>query len=90
MKFFRYSGNFVMLREEHRPRVFQNRVQRCIFESKSDEVTGDWRQLQMRTFICEISGCHGVEYEDERSILEYSALQSRWSRPKFQRCVLPS
>jgi hypothetical protein len=33
------------LREEHRPRVFENRVLRIIFGSKRDEVTGEWRKL---------------------------------------------
>jgi hypothetical protein len=34
------------LREERRPRVFENRVLRKIFGSKRDEVTGEWRKLQ--------------------------------------------
>jgi hypothetical protein len=33
------------LREEHRPRVFENRVLRKIFGPMSDEVTGEWRRL---------------------------------------------
>jgi hypothetical protein len=33
------------LREEHRLRVFENRVLRRIFGPRRDEVTGDWRQL---------------------------------------------
>jgi hypothetical protein len=33
------------LREEHRLRVFENRVQRRIFGLKGDEVMGDWRNL---------------------------------------------
>jgi hypothetical protein len=33
------------LREEHRLRVFENRVLRGIFGSKRDEVTGKWRKL---------------------------------------------
>jgi hypothetical protein len=33
------------LREEHRLRVFENRVLRRIFGPKRDEVTGDWRNL---------------------------------------------
>jgi hypothetical protein len=33
------------LREEHRLRVFGNRVLRKIFGPKRDEVTGDWRKL---------------------------------------------
>jgi hypothetical protein len=34
------------LREEHRLKVFENRVLRRIFGPKRDEVTGDWRKLQ--------------------------------------------
>jgi hypothetical protein len=33
------------LREEHRLRVFENRVLRRILEPKRDEVTGEWRKL---------------------------------------------
>jgi hypothetical protein len=33
------------LREEHRLRVFENRVLRGIFGPKGDEVMGDWREL---------------------------------------------
>jgi hypothetical protein len=33
------------LREEHRLKVFENRVLRKIFKPKRDEVTGGWRIL---------------------------------------------
>jgi len=33
------------LREEHRLRVFENRVLRRIFGPKRDEVMGEWRKL---------------------------------------------
>jgi hypothetical protein len=33
------------LRDEHRLRVFKNRVLRRIFVPKTDEVTGDWRKI---------------------------------------------
>jgi hypothetical protein len=33
------------LREEHRPRVFENRVLRRIFGPKRDEMMGEWREL---------------------------------------------
>jgi hypothetical protein len=33
------------LREEHRLKVFENRVLRRIFGPKWDEVTGEWRKL---------------------------------------------
>jgi hypothetical protein len=33
------------LREEHRLRVFENKVLRRIFGLKRDEVTGEWRKL---------------------------------------------
>jgi hypothetical protein len=36
---------FLTLREEHRLRVFENRVMRKIFVPKRDEVTGEWRKL---------------------------------------------
>jgi hypothetical protein len=35
----------LMLREEHRLRVFGNRVLRRILRRKRDEVTGEWRKL---------------------------------------------
>jgi hypothetical protein len=35
----------LILREEHRLRVFENRVLRRIFRPKRDEVTGSWRKL---------------------------------------------
>jgi hypothetical protein len=33
------------LKEDHRLRVFENRVLRRIFGTKRDEVTGEWRKL---------------------------------------------
>jgi hypothetical protein len=36
------------LREEHKLRVFENRVLRGIFRPKMDEVTGEWRKLHTR------------------------------------------
>jgi hypothetical protein len=36
------------LREEHRLRVFENRVLRGIFGLKMNEVTGGWRELHKK------------------------------------------
>ena len=33
-------------REEHRLRVFENKVLRKIFGAKKDEITGEWRKLR--------------------------------------------
>jgi len=33
------------LREERKPRVFENRVSRRIFGLRRDEVMGEWRRL---------------------------------------------
>ena len=33
------------MREEHRPRDFENRVLRIIYGPKRDGVTGEWRKL---------------------------------------------
>jgi hypothetical protein len=38
------------LREEHRLKVFENRVLRRIFGPKRDEVTGEWRKLHNKEF----------------------------------------
>jgi hypothetical protein len=40
-----YEAWSLTLREEHRLRVFENRVLRRIFGPKRDEVTGEWRKL---------------------------------------------
>jgi hypothetical protein len=38
------------LREEHRLRVFENRVLRRVFGPKRDEVKGEWRKLHNKEF----------------------------------------
>ena len=38
------------LKEEHRLRLFENRVLRRIFGPKGDEVTGEWRKLHKEEF----------------------------------------
>jgi hypothetical protein len=38
----------LILREEHRLRVFENRVLKKIFGPTRDEVTGEWRKLYIR------------------------------------------
>jgi hypothetical protein len=40
-----YGSWSLVLREEHRLRVFENRVVRRIFGIKKDEVMGEWRKL---------------------------------------------
>jgi hypothetical protein len=40
-----YETWSLTLREEHRLRVFENRVLRGVFGPKRDEVTGQWRKL---------------------------------------------
>jgi hypothetical protein len=38
------------LREEHRLRVFENRVLRRIFRPRMDEMKGEWRKLHCEEF----------------------------------------
>jgi len=40
----------LILREERRLRVFENKVLRRVFGSKRDEVTGEWRKLHNEEF----------------------------------------
>jgi hypothetical protein len=44
--FYGFETWSLTLREEHRLRMFENRVLRKISEPKMDEVTGKWRKLQ--------------------------------------------
>jgi hypothetical protein len=41
----------LLLREEHRLRVFESRVLRRIFGPKSDEIAREWRNCTVRSFI---------------------------------------
>jgi hypothetical protein len=60
----------IILREEHRLRVFENGVLRRIFGPKRDEETGGWRQL------------HNEELRDlysSSSIIRMIKLRIRWA-----------
>jgi hypothetical protein len=39
------------LREEHKLRVFENRVLRRVFGPKRDEVKGEWKNFITRSFV---------------------------------------
>ena len=43
--FYGYETWSLTLREERKPRVFENSVLRRIFGPRRDEVTGEWRRL---------------------------------------------
>jgi hypothetical protein len=59
-----------MLREEHRLRVFENRVLRRIFGPKRDEVTGEWRKLHNEEL-------HNL-YSSPRIIRQVKSRRMRW------------
>jgi hypothetical protein len=54
------------LREEHRLRMFENRVLRRMFEPKRDEVIGDWRKLHNDEIneLYSLKFCSGNQIED--------------------------
>jgi hypothetical protein len=60
-----------MLREEHRLRVFENRVLRRIFGLKRDEVTGSWRKLHNEEL-------HGL-YSSPSIVRVNKARKMRWA-----------
>jgi hypothetical protein len=74
----------VTLREEHRLRVFENRVPRRIFGPKRDEMTGDWRKLhneELNTF-----------YSSPNFIRMIKSRRMRWggacsARGRVKKCV---
>jgi hypothetical protein len=71
-----------MLREEHRLRVFENRVLRRIFRPKRDEVTGEWTKLHTEELhnlysssdiirqvkVNEVGGARGTRERGEKSV----------------------
>jgi hypothetical protein len=59
------------LREEHRLRVFENRVLRRIFGPKRYEVTGGWRKLQNEEL-------HGL-YSSPSIVRVIKAWRMRWA-----------
>jgi hypothetical protein len=59
------------LREEHRLRVFENRVLRGIFGPKRDEVTGEWRKLH--------SGKLRNSYSSPDIIRQIKSRRMRWA-----------
>jgi hypothetical protein len=59
------------LREEHRLRVFGNRMLRRIFGPKRDEVTGGWRKLHNEEL-------HGL-YSSPSIIRVFKARRMRWA-----------
>jgi hypothetical protein len=59
------------LREEHRLRVFENRVLRRVFGPKREEVTGEWRKLtngELRNF-----------YSSSNIIRQIKSRKMRWA-----------
>jgi hypothetical protein len=48
------------LREEHRLRIFENKVLRRIFGPKRDEVMGRWRKLHNEEFRDLYSSCPSI------------------------------
>jgi hypothetical protein len=46
-----YETWFLTLREEHKLRMYENRVLRKIFGLKRDDVMGRLRKLHVRSFI---------------------------------------
>jgi hypothetical protein len=61
----------VILREERRLRVFENRVLRCIFGPRRDEVTGEWRKLHSGEF-------HNL-YSSPDIIRQFKSRRKRWA-----------
>jgi hypothetical protein len=59
------------LREEHRLRVFENRVVRRIFGPKRDELTGSWRKLHNEEL-------HGL-YSSPSIVTVIKARRMRWA-----------
>jgi hypothetical protein len=51
----------LILREERRLRVFENRVLRRIFGPKRDEVTGEWRKIHNEKLLTQYRAGDKIE-----------------------------
>jgi hypothetical protein len=60
----------LMLKEEQRLMVFENRVLRGIFGSKGNEVTGEWRKLHNDEFHNLYSSPNDIKMMKSRAILD--------------------
>jgi hypothetical protein len=94
--FYRCEIWSVTLREEHRLRVFENRVLRRIFGPKRDEVKGEWRKLhneelhnlysspdnirQIKSRQMRWAG-HGARVEEERKVYKVLVGKPKGKRP---------
>jgi hypothetical protein len=61
----------LILKEEHRLRVFENRVLRRTFGPKRDEVMGEWRKLQ--------NGELHILYSSPDIIRQIKSRRMRWA-----------
>jgi hypothetical protein len=62
---------YLILREEHRLRVFENGVLRRIFGPKRDEVTGEWRNLHSEELL--------TLYISPNTIRQIKSRRMRWA-----------
>jgi hypothetical protein len=91
-----YETWSLTLREEHRLRVFGNRVLRRIFGPKRDEMTGEWRKLhneelhnlysspniirQVKSRRMRWAG-HVEHTGEENNVYKVSMGKPKWKRP---------
>jgi hypothetical protein len=54
------------LREDHRLRVFENRVLREIFGHRTDEVTGEWRGIHTEELYALYSSPNNIQVSDQQ------------------------
>ena len=66
-----YETWSLMLREEHRLRVFENKVLKKIFGAKIEEITGEWRKLHNAELH--------VLYSSSNIIRNLKSRQLRWA-----------
>jgi hypothetical protein len=62
---------FLTLREEHRLRVFENKMPSRIFGPKEDEVTGEWRRLHNEELH--------ILYSSPNIIRQIKSMKMRWA-----------
>jgi hypothetical protein len=72
------------MREEHRLRVYENRVLRGVFGSKREEVTGEWRRLHNEERQDLYSLPNIIRVNKSRMRWEGQVARRRWGE---ERCI---
>jgi hypothetical protein len=73
-----FEARSITLSEEHRVRVFENRVVRRIFGPKRDEVTGGRRKLNVEACMVQMRNAYKIFVQTAEGKRPFGRCRRRW------------